>query len=82
MADFYVDSTVDFEVPNDNQFSADPAVVFVHPEAQAIIARTALKYLMERREPFKCFVRPGAVYRFTKLLPTSPIYQRARHVTG
>lgn len=82
MADFYVDSTVDFEVPNDNQFSADPAVVLVHPEEAATIVRTALKYLMERREPFECFVRPGVIYKLQKLLPTSPIYQRGRHVTG
>ena len=82
MADFYVDSTIDFEVPNDNQFSVDPAVVFCRFRDVAPWQRQAFKYLLEHSTPQLIFVRSGDDQRFSKLMTTSPKYERSANAVG
>ena len=82
MADFYVNSTVDFEVPNDNQFSADPTVVFQHPGAVSCVARQAPKFLIEYNPKNGFFVHSGVTQVLHKLPTISPIYHRSPNAVG
>ena len=82
MADFYVNSTVDFVVPNDSQFSADPTVVFQHPGAVSCVARQAFKRLIEHPTAQLISVHPSHDQKFSKLMTVSPIYQRSPNAVG
>ena len=77
MADFYVNSTVDFVVPHDRSFPASPSEVIIKANFTPPIAHPGAKQIIDHPGAGAEIMHPSTEYRFVKTMTQSPVI----HVT-
>lgn len=82
MADFYAAPSLEFWVPNDQPFPADPGVVMTKMGYTPPIVHPVNPYLIEHPNNGAEIRHPSRQWQFSKTQTLSPFMQRQRNVAG